>query len=278
MDVVLAQRGYVDGRTAVITRRFANGDFSRLPALAAELVDLRVDIIVAQTTAAAQAAKAVTSDIPIVVTSSGDAVGSGLVASLARPGGNVTGVSFLGTELAIKQIELIRELLPRASRIGFVANRRMAPEPIFFEAMTGPAQERGLSVTFIDVRRPSDFPAAFEELERMKADAAIVALGGFFSDHRAELLAVAARYPIPAIYFRREFVPYGGFASYGTTLAELHQLAADQVDRILKGANPAEMPIRQPMRFEFVINLRTARRLGIEVPTSLLDRADDVIE
>jgi putative ABC transport system substrate-binding protein len=278
MDAELAERGYIDGRTATFIRRFAGGDFSRLPGLAAELVDLRVDIIVAQTTAAAQAAKAATSAIPIVVTSSGDAVGSGLVASLARPGGNVTGVSFLGTELAVKLIELVRELRPAASRIGFVANRRMAPEPIFFEAMTGPARERGLSITFVDVRSVSHFPAAFEELERLKADAAIVAPGGFFADHRAELLAIAGRHAIPAIYFRREFVADGGLASYGATITELHRLAADQVDRILKGADPAELPVLQPTRFEFVINLRTARQLGIEMPASLLARADELIE
>lgn len=278
MDEQLARRGYVDGRTAVIVRRFADGDFGRLPALAAELAALRVDIIVAQTTAAAQAAKAATSAIPIVVTSSGDAVGSGLVESLARPGGNLTGVSFLGTELAVKQIELLRELLPNATHVGFVANRRMAPERIFFQAMQGPAQERGLRLSFVDVGSVAEFPAAFAELARLKADAAIVAPGGFFSDRRAELLAVAARHTIPAIYFRREFVADGGFASYGATLAELHQLAADQVDRILKGADPAVLPVLQPTRFEFVVNLRTARELGLDVPSGLLARADEVIE
>lgn len=278
MDDLLARRGYVDGRTAVIVRRFADGDFSRLPGLAAELAALKVDIIVAQTTAAAQAAKSATSEIPIVVTSSGDAVGSGLVASLARPGGNVTGVSFLGTELAVKQIELLRELLPKATHVGFVANRRMAPERIFFEAMEGPAQERGLRLSFIDVGSVAEFPAAFEELARVKADAAIVAPGGFFSDRRADLLAVAARHAIPALYFRREFVVDGGLASYGATLAELHQLAADQIDRILKGADPAELPVLQPTRFEFVVNLRAARQLGLDVPNAVLARADEVIE
>jgi putative ABC transport system substrate-binding protein len=278
MDDVLAERGYVDGRTVTVIRRFADGDFARLPVLAAELVEQRVQIIVAQTTAAAQAAKAVTADIPIVVTSSGDAVGSGLAASLARPGGNVTGVSFLGTELAVKQLELIRELVPSVRRIGFVANRGMAPETVFFAAMQGPARERGLQIDFVDVQSVEDFGQAFDELKRLRADAAIVAPGGFFSDHRGALLAAAKRHAIPALYFRRGFVADGGLASYGSTLAELYRLAADQVDRILKGADPAFLPILQPTRFELVINLRTARDLRLEIPATLLARADEVIE
>lgn len=278
MDDLLAERGYVDGRSATVIRRFADGDFSRLPALAAELVDLRVQIIVAQTTAAAQAAKAATADIPIVVTSSGDAVGSGLVASLARPGGNVTGVSFLGTELAVKQLELIRELLPSVRRVGFVANRGMAPEKVFFEAMSGPARERGLQLDFVDVQSIHHFEHAFDELKRLGADAAIVAPGGFFSDYRGELLAAAQRHAIPALYFRRGFAADGGLASYGAPLRELYRLAADQTDRILKGADPAVLPVLQPTRFELVINLRTARDLRIDIPAALLARADEIIE
>lgn len=278
MDRLLARRGYVDGQTAVFVRRFADGDFGRLAGLAGDLVAQGVDIIVAQTTTAALAAKAATAAIPIVVTSSGDAVGSGLVASLARPGGNVTGVSFLGTELAVKQVELIREILPKASHVGFVANGGMRPERIFFDAMTGAAREAGLRLTFIDVRAADQFGRAFDELAGMRADAAIVALGGFFSDHRAALLEAARRHSIPALYFRREFVVDGGFASYGATLAELYQLAADHVDRILKGANPEVLPVLQPTRFEFTVNLRVARQLGVEIPSAILARADEVIE
>lgn len=278
MDRMLADLGYVDERTAVIVRRFADGNFALLPKLAAELVDSRVDVIVAQTTAAALAAKAATSTIPIVVTSSGDAVGSGLVASVARPGGNVTGVSFLGTELAVKQIELVKEILPRATRIGFVANRGMAPERIFFEVMEVPARERGLTLNFIDIQRTADFNAAFDRLAALHVDAMIVAPGGFFADHRSEFLEMARRHPIPALYFRREFVVDGGLMSYGTDLRELYQLAAGQVDRILKGADPAVLPVMQPTRFELTINLRTARQLGIEFSPAVIARADEVIE
>lgn len=190
----------------------------------------------------------------------------------------MTGVSFLGTELAVKQIELLKELLPRAKRIGFMANRGMAPGRIFFEVMEKPAQDRGLSLSLIDVQSPADFGAAFDRLSVERIDAIIVAPGGFFSDRRTELLAVARGNPIPALYFRREFVADGGLLSYGPDLRELYRLAASQVDRILRGADPALLPVIQPTRFDLAINLQAARALGIVFPPAIVARADDVIE
>lgn len=280
VEAELAALGYVEGRSAIIERRWADGRFERLPSLAEELVRLHCDVIVASTTASALALKRATATIPIVVLSSGDAVGSGLVESLARPGGNVTGNSFLGPELAVKQIELVRELVPGLSRLAFVANAAMPPEPIFFEQMREVAARFAIAIEFIDTRRPDDFEASVAKVVAWGAQAAIFAPGGYSdrADDRGRLLAAMGGLRIPSLFFRREFVDSGALIAYGASFAAMNRQAAIYVDRILKGANPAELPVLQPTVFELVINLRAARRLGIVMPPLLLARADEVIE
>jgi putative ABC transport system substrate-binding protein len=253
----LAKLGYVDGQTAAFIRRFADGDFTRFAALAAELVRANVEIIVASTTSSALAAKSVTTTTPIVVLSSGDAVGSGLAQSLARPGGNVTGNSFLGSEFAAKQVQLVTELVPKARHIGFVANSRQPPEPIFFGHMRDAAKSLGVDVAFVDTRGPGDFDNSLAEATARKMDALICAPGGF-SDWRADralLLAALERRPFPALYFRREYPEEGGLISHGPSWPAMFRQAAAYVDRILKGARAGDLPIVQPTHFEIVVNM-----------------------
>ncbi len=276
----LARLGHVADKTVAYELRFADGRPDRLPDLAADLVAREVDVIVAQTTTGAIAAKRLTSTIPIVFTSSGDAVGSGLVDSLARPGGNATGNSFLGTELAVKQLELLRELLPASGRIAFVGNATLQPEPVFFQQMQAPAQRLGFATVFVDIRSPEEFGRAVATLRAQQIEAAIWAPGGYTDSpaNRARLLEAARDLSMPAMFFRREFVEAGGLISLGPSFPDLYRKAARYVDRILRGEKPADLPVQQPTQFELVFNARTAKALGIGVPTSILDRADQVIE
>lgn len=276
----LAKLGYVDGQTATFVRRFADGNFSRFSALATELVQAEVEIIVASTTSSAVAAKKVTTTVPIVVLSSGDAVGSGLAQSLARPGGNVTGNSFLGTEFAAKQVQLITELAPRARQIGFMANSRQPPEPIFFGHMQRAARSLGVNIVFIDTHSPGDFDNSLAEAIARKIDALICAPGGYsdWRGDRAQLLAALERRPFLALYFRREFPEEGGLISHGPSWAAMNRQAAAYVDRILKGARAGDLPIVQPTHFELVVNMKTAKRMGITIPSLLFARADSVID
>lgn len=278
--VELARLGLVEGQNVVFERRFAEGDAARLEGLAQDLVQRKVDIIIAQTTTAALAAKRVTETIPIVFTSSGDAVGSGLVASLARPGGNATGNSFLGAELAVKQLELVRELLPTATRVALVGNATLQPEPLFFGLMQEPARRLGFDTLFVDARSPEGFEPAAAELQARKIQAAIWAPGGYTDREaaRLRLLQVVSRVAIPALYFRREFVDRGGLIALGPSFPDLYRKAAGYAARILAGEHPANLPVQQPTTFELVVNLKTARALGISVPESVLARADEAID
>jgi putative tryptophan/tyrosine transport system substrate-binding protein len=276
IEAALAEDGYVDGSTAVFERRFADGRFERLPALAEELIAAGVDIIVAQTTAAALAAKRLTKTIPIVFTSSGDAVGSGLVESLARPGGNLTGNSFMGSEFAAKQVQLLKEAVPGAARIAFFANGSMPPERIFFERMKAAAADLGVVVEFVDARRPDDFERAASELSARRMDAVIVAPGGYTEPDR--LRRAIEGQGLPSLYFWREYVEKGGLMAYGPSLPELFRTSARYVDRILRGARPGDLPVGQPTRFDLVINAGTARRLGLNLSPALLARADEVVD
>jgi len=280
IEAELAALGYVDGRSAAIERRWAEGRFERFPQLADELVQTRPDVIVASTTAAALALKRATAAIPIVVLSSGDAVGSGLAQSLARPGGNVTGNSFLGPELAVKHIELVRELTPGITRLAFVANAALAPEPIFHSQMREAARPLAIEVEFVDTRGPQDFERSVARVHALGAHAAVFAPGGYSdrASDRAQLLAAISTLRVPAIFFRREYVDAGALLSYGASFAAMNRQAAGYVDRILRGANPADLPILQPTSFELVLNLAAARRLGLTVSPLLLARADEVIE
>lgn len=273
----LRELGYIDGRTISFIHRWADGKFEKLPGLAEELVKLNVDVIVTETSAAAQAAKKATHTIPIVMASGGDAVGVGLVASLAHPGGNVTGMTFLGTDLAPKWVELIKEIAPRTSRIGFFAMTTMTPEPIFFKAMQPEAQRLGTAISFVDVTGPSDYENAFHKMKQSRTDGVIVAPNTAFDEHKQQIIRLAAQHRLPALYSRRDQAEAGGLVSYGQNYPEMHRRAAEYVDRILKGAHPADLPVERLSKFELVINLKTAKQLGIAVPPNVLARADSVI-
>jgi putative ABC transport system substrate-binding protein len=274
----LDELGYHEGRAVILIERYADGKFERLPELAAELVQLKVDIILTSTTPATLAAKRATSTIPIVVVTSGDLLGAGIVSSLARPGGNVTGLSFLGTELAVKQMDLLSQVAPGIRRLVFLGNRAIQPERLFFAAMERAAPGLNVSVRFVDANGPADYEAAFAVIVRERVDGIIVAPNVIYLGNRKAIVELAARARVPAVYQSREFAESGGLISYGINRPAFFRHAAVYVDKILKGAPPADLPIEQPTRFELVINLKTAKALGIVIPQPLLLRADQVIE
>ena len=275
----LADAGYIEGRTVTIEPRWAEGDYSRLPALAAELVRRQVAIIIATGgSAPAVAAKSATATIPIVFSVTDDPVTLELVASFARPGGNVTGVSFLLSALGAKQLGLLHELVPNAALLGLLVNPNNAnAEPVASEVMSAAAAigKRTEVVRAGDIR---EIEAAFAALVRSRADALIVASDPLFFSRRLQLATLATRHAIPAIYNVREYAEAGGLMSYGTSLTEVYQQVGAYVGRIVKGSTPADLPVVQSVKFELVINQPTARALGIEIPPTLLARADEVIE
>jgi putative ABC transport system substrate-binding protein len=275
----LAEAGYVDGRNVVIESHWAEGQYDRLPGMASEMVRRQVAVIIATGgTAPALAAKAATTTIPLVFSVTDDPVALGLVASLARPGGNATGVTFLLAELGAKQLGLLRELVPAATRIGLLVN----PNNTTSQAQTSDVVAAASSgAATIDVVRAGDsreIEAAFAALVRNRADALLVGTDPFLYSRRVQLATLAARHAIPAIYPVRENVEVGGLMSYGTSLTEVYRHVGAYTVRILKGAKPADLPVMRSTKFELVINLPTARALGLEVPPTLLARADEVIE
>ena len=275
----LRDLGYVEGRNIVIEYRWADGQFDRLPALAAELVGLRVNVIVAANTPAALAAKNATSTIPIILVTSGDPVGSGLVASLARPGGNVTGLSLMPT-LAIsgKQLELLKEAFPTITHVAVLANPANPPTAGLLTEIERAALSLGLRLRILQVRDSKEFGDAFATIKNERVPALLVIADPLVSNNRDRIVAFAATNRLPAVYPYRVFVDAGGLMSYGADIPDLHRRAATYVDRILKGARPAELPIELPAKFELVVNLKTAKALGLTIPQSLLLRADRVIE
>ena len=270
----LHELGYVEGRNVEIEVRSAQGQASRLPELAAELVGRKVDIIVASLTPAIAAAKNATRDIPIVMAPAGDPVATGLVASLARPGGNVTGVSGTASELGAKSLEVIRELLPAAQRVGVVSNATDPfAKPLLDQIQRG-AQPLGLVIHPVAVRSADEMEAAFAEIARERADAVIVS-GSLPVRSTVDL---ALKYRLPSLFNQKSIAEAGALAAYSPSFAERARQCAGYVDRILKGARPAELPVEQPTRFELVINLKTAKAIGLSIPSTLLARADEVIE
>ena len=275
----LAETGYVEGQNAAIEYRWAEGRYDRLPALAAELVKRRVDVIVTQGgIPATRAAKSATSTIPIVFAVGTDPVGDGLVASLARPGGNLTGVTFMMTKLMPKRLELLSELVPEAGMIALLVNPNNEDAERTMRDVQEAARVKGVQLLILKAGTESEIDAAFAYFVQLHAGALLVGHDPFFFSRREQLVALASRNAVPAIYENRGYVVAGGLISYGTSLAAANRLAGIYVGKILKGAKPADLPVQQPTRFELVINFKTAKALGLTAPPSILARADEVIE
>jgi putative ABC transport system substrate-binding protein len=275
----LAEAGYVEGQNVMIDYRFAEGRFDRLPELAADLVGRQVAVIVCAGTApTALAARAATSTIPIIFGVGDDPVKLGLVASLARPGGNATGVNFLISGLGAKQLGLLHELVPAATRVGLLVNPSNPASESIPSDVTAAASTIGAQIDVVHARDSSEIEAAFAALVRNKVGALLVGADGLFFSKRVQVVTLATRYGIPAVYSLREYAEAGGLMSYGTSLTEVYRQVSYYTGRILKGAKPADLPVVQSTKFEFVINLPTVRAFGIEIPPMLLARADEVIE
>jgi putative ABC transport system substrate-binding protein len=275
----LRDLGYVEGRNLVIEYRSADGKSEQLPALAAELVALKVDVIVAPSTVAALAAKQATRTLPIV--SVAIPVTSGLVTSLARPGGNVTGLAFFSPELVGKCLEQLKQAVPGVSRVAALwqpGGQGERTEKDMLEGAEVAARALGVRLQFVEARGPDNFDRAFSEMTSARAGALTVLPSNMFISERRRLVDLATKNRLPAVYPWREFVDAGGLMSYGLNVADLFRRAATYVDRILKGAKPSDLPVEQPTKFEFVINLKTAKALGLTIPRTLLQRADHVIE
>ena len=274
----MRELGYIEGQNLVIDFRSADGRNERFPDLVTELIRLKVDLILTRGTPAAQAAKNATRTIPIVMAALGDPVENGIIASLARPGANVTGLSSSVTEVQAKRLELLKELVPRISRIAFLAGIGNPNEQTNWKEMDRAAQSLGIAAMRLDVRKPEDIERAFDDASEQRTDALVVSLDGFIVANRQPIVDFAVKHRLPAIYASREFIDSGGLASYGPSFRDLYHRAALYVDKILKGANPSDLPVMQPTKFEFVINLKAAKAIGLTVPPTMLTRADEVIE
>jgi putative ABC transport system substrate-binding protein len=273
----LTELGYVEGQTIALEVRFAEGRTERIPELVAELVGLKMDLLVAGVSSAALAAKKATRTIPIVMVAP-DPVGLGLVASLARPEGNLTGLSYFNEAIVGKRLELLKELVPGLARVAVLKNPLMEVHAIFWKDTEAAARTLGVALQPLEVRGPEDFEAAFAAATRGNAHALIAFDDALSVAHRPRIVALAASSRLPAMYGLREFPDDGGLMSYGPSFVVLFRRAATFVDKILKGAKPADLPVEQPTKFELVINRKTATALGLTVPPTLLAQADDVIE
>jgi ABC-type uncharacterized transport system substrate-binding protein len=274
----LRQAGFVEGQNVGVEYRWAEDRNERLPALAADLVGRQVAVIVAAGNAAAVAAKAATASIPIVFFGSGDPVALGLVASFDRPGGNVTGFTSLATELVPKQLSFLRELLPKAALVAFLVNSASPDNPSVTRTIEAAARTLALQLLVLNIKNDVDIDNAFATLVRQRVDAIVVGNDAFFNARAKKLAALADRYALPAIYGFREYALAGGLITYGSSLATEIRQSGNYTGRILKGEKPADLPAQQATIFELVINLKTARALGIDIPATLLARADEVIE
>jgi putative ABC transport system substrate-binding protein len=275
----LRERGYIEGQNLVIERRWSEGRVERFPSLAAELVGLKVDLIVAAGNPQAHAAQQATREIPIVMVYVLDPVGDGLVTSLARPGGNVTGVTFVaGLEIVGKHLELLKETVPKLSRVA-VLSYPADPLVVGYRRETQTAARAlGLTLEFYEVRAPNEFEGAFTAMTQARAGALLALAHPFIYVHARRIAELAAKSRLPAVYPFRESVEAGGLMAYAADAPDMYRRAATYVDKILKGAKPADLPVEQPTKFELVINLKTAKALGLTIPQSLLNRADEVIQ
>jgi ABC-type uncharacterized transport system substrate-binding protein len=274
----LRELGYVEGKNIFIELRFAEGKPDRLPALAAELVRLKVDIIVTGAPTSTRAAKQATATIPIVMVSDDDPVGSGFVASLARPGGNITGLSTLSPEISGKQLELLREFLPKLSRVGVLGDVTRPGIAQALREINVAADASGLQVQYLEVRAPKDIEIAFRAASKERADALVVLGSPILFSQQKQVVELATKNRLPAIYARTEYIEDGGLAFYGPSLTDLYRRAATYVDKILNGAKAADLPVEQPKKFELVINLKAAKQIGVTIPQRVLARADRVIK
>ncbi|HEV2056404.1 MAG TPA: ABC transporter substrate-binding protein [Methylomirabilota bacterium] len=279
LDEGLRELGYVEGRNIVFERRFAEGKQERLPALAAELVRLNIDVIVTGANPVIAAVKQATATIPVVMAVSRDPVGAGFIASLARPGGNITGFANDPTpEIIGKNLELLKEAAPRVSRVAFLWNPVPPGAGTYKNAVESAARKLGVTFQSVEVRGRNEFEGAFAAMVRERANGVVVAADPVLLGPRSQVVLLAARSRLPAVYVQREFAEAGGLMSYGPNLADQFRRAAIYVDKILKGAKPGDLPVEQASKFELVINLKTAKALGLTIPPSLLLRADHILE
>jgi putative ABC transport system substrate-binding protein len=274
----LRELGYVEGKNIVIESRYAEGKLDRLPALAAELVRLKVEVIVTGGGQATRAAKEATNTIPIVMAQVPDPVGDGFVASLARPGGNITGLSALGPQLSGKRLELLKETVPKLSRVAVVGSSTTPGNAQQLREVKLAARALKVKLQFQDVLDPKDIEIAFQAASTGRAEGVLVLAAAVFVSRRTQVLDLAQKSRLPAIYYRQEFVEAGGLMSYGVNDTGLYRRAATYVDKILKGAKPADLPVEQPTKFEFIINLKAAKQVGLTIPPNVLARADRVIK
>ena len=273
----LRELGYVEGKNIVIEWRWAEGKFDRLPDLAAELVRLNVEVIVTGGSTSTRAAKKVTTTVPIVMAQVNDPVGNGFVASLARPGGNMTGLSTLYPEISGKRLELLKEIVPKLSRVAVFGDSTNPGNAQSLRETELAAAAFGVQLQYLDVPGPKDIETAFRAASKGRADAVLVLGGPVVQSHRTQIVDLAAKSRLPATYNVPEFVEDGGLMSYGVSVNDLYRRAATYVAKILKGVKPADLPVEQPTKFEFVINLKAAKQIGLTIPQSMLYRADKVI-
>ena len=274
----LRELGYLEGKSIVIEYRSAEGKLDRLPALAAELVLLKVDVIITSASGETHAAKEATNTIPIVMTNEGDPVGTGFVASLARPGGNITGLSTFAPELSGKRLELLKEIVPKLSRLAVVGSSTSPGKAHTLREVELAAGAFGVKLQYLDVLSPTDIETAFRAAGKGRAEAVLLLSSSVLTSQRTQVIELTVKNRLPASYPRPEFVEAGGLMAYGPSTTDSSRRAATYVDKILKGAKPADLPVEQPIKFEFIINLKAAKQIGLTIPPNVLARADKVIK